>query len=88
MTDKVIKILKCSDPMMWYADKVGQTFPFIGVWWPEGFKTREESGYVNFVKYEDGLICSKAEVSALPENNPDISKIKVNLAKMLGMMRR
>lgn len=48
-------ITQCRDPLMWYAGKVGQTVPYIGHW-PEGFKSREDAGYINIVKFGDAKI--------------------------------
>jgi hypothetical protein len=48
-------ITQCSDPLMWYAGKIGQTVPYIGHW-PEGFKSREDAGHVNIVKFTDAVI--------------------------------
>ena len=52
---KMIKIVRCTDPMLWYADKVGELVPFLGTW-PEAFKSKEDAGYVNIVKFEDGVV--------------------------------
>ena len=52
---KMIKIVRCTDPMLWYADKVGELVPFLGTW-PEAFKSKEGAGYVNIVKFEDGMV--------------------------------
>ncbi len=48
----MLKIIRCRDRQMWYADKVGQTVPMLGRW-PEGWVSREPSGMVNLVKFED-----------------------------------
>ena len=48
-------IKKCSDTMMWYRDKVGQTVPYEGEW-PEGYKSREDAGYLNIVRFEDAEV--------------------------------
>lgn len=48
-------ILQCNDPMMWYRDKVGQTVPFEGRW-PEGYKSREDAGYLNVVRFQDAEV--------------------------------
>lgn len=49
---KVLKIIKCNDPMLWYSEFVGKFVPYIGMW-PECFKSREKAGYVNIVNFED-----------------------------------
>ncbi len=53
MTKLLIK--QCPDRMMWYRDKVGQTVPHVGKW-PEGYKSREDEGYLNIVKFEDAEV--------------------------------
>ena len=52
---KQILIKKCSDPQKWYADMIGFTVPYLGNTGIE-FKSREPSGYVNYVSYDDGEI--------------------------------
>jgi hypothetical protein len=52
---KQILITGCSDPQMWYADRVGTTVPFVrqdscGLW------SREPAGYLNIVRPADGQI--------------------------------
>lgn len=57
----LLRIKQCSDPLMWYADKVGQSFPYLGTY-PEGdHKTREPAGYVNIVRPEDADIIPVGE---------------------------
>lgn len=53
---KMLKIKSCSDPMMWYSDKVGGTFSLIGEMKGEGYATREPDGYINVVRYDDAEI--------------------------------
>lgn len=56
---KVLKIVDCTDGMLWYADKVGTIVPFIGegedpkgpVYW-----SRETAGYKNIVFQKDAII--------------------------------
>lgn len=52
---KVIYIKKCSDAMMWYADKVGRTVPFIREE-SDCYLSREPAGYTNIVKKDDADI--------------------------------
>jgi len=52
---KMLKILKCSNSMMWYAGKVGETVPFIRDVGNE-YLSREPSGLVNIVSYDDAVI--------------------------------
>ena len=49
----VLRITSCSDPLLWYADKVGQHVPHEGFSAGSGFRSREESGHVNFVRLDD-----------------------------------
>lgn len=52
---RVLKIIGCSDSLMWYRNKVGDTVDFLGeddqYYW-----SREPAGYRNIVKKRDGLI--------------------------------
>lgn len=52
---KALKILSCSDSMMWYADKVGITVPLLRIEENE-YISREPSGYINIVKKTDAII--------------------------------
>ncbi len=53
MSDVGILIQQCTDPLRWYHDKIGEIVPFLS---DEGneWKSREPSGCVNFVQYNDG----------------------------------
>ena len=55
----VLKIIKCTDPLMWYADKVGETVPFIKKISDDEYLSREDAGYANIVKVEDSEIIVK-----------------------------
>jgi len=48
-------IVRCSDPLMWYADKVGQVVPFHGAW-VDAYKSRDSGGFTNVVRFEDAFI--------------------------------
>jgi hypothetical protein len=50
-----LKIVKCSDPLMWYADKVGQRAIILGEN-KNYYLSREDSGYVNIIKKCDAKI--------------------------------
>ncbi|MGY8872195.1 MAG: hypothetical protein ACKVJE_17290 [Pseudomonadales bacterium] len=52
---KQLKIIQCPDPMRWYADLVGKLVPFISDVGNE-YKSRQPSGHVNFVQYDDAEI--------------------------------
>jgi hypothetical protein len=52
MSEYNIKILKCSDSKLWYANLVGKVVEYLGhdeVEW----RSYEPQGYINFVKLED-----------------------------------
>lgn len=42
--------------MMWYAKLVGQLVPYHGKWEGEGYKSVDNGGYTNIVKFEDATI--------------------------------
>ena len=52
---QMLKIIKCNDPMRWYANKIGELVPFLGYANLE-YKSREDAGYVNFVQHEDAEV--------------------------------
>lgn len=52
---KKLLITKCTDKLMWYADKVGQTVPYLGEKY--GYYTsRESAGWVNVVNMDDAVV--------------------------------
>lgn len=53
--DTCLRITGCRDPQLWYADKVGQQVPFIGMW-PEAYISRDTGGYINRVEFDDAEI--------------------------------
>lgn len=58
MIMSVIKIIKCSDSLFWYADKVGQILELRR---PSEFSNHEyictdDSGYANIVKKCDAIL--------------------------------
>ena len=55
---KIIKILKCSDPLMWYRDKVGQEVPYLYSL-SDCHMGREDCGLANIVMKEDCEIIIK-----------------------------
>lgn len=59
---KVLQITSCSDPMMWYSDKIGEEVPFIR---EEGdyFWSREPAGYANIVRKKDAVIINKDRIT-------------------------
>jgi len=54
--NKSLKIVKCTDGMMWYAGKVGQLVPYLGEWKDDGYISREPAGFINVVKFEDAEV--------------------------------
>ena len=57
---KMLKIIKCNDPMRWYASKIGELLPFLGDSRGE-YKSREDAGYVNFVQHGDAEVVVKEQ---------------------------
>ena len=62
---KMLKIINCSDSMMWYRKKVGQLVPLVEVY-SDCYMSREPAGYKNIVKLEDAEI---VEVEDARESN-------------------
>lgn len=53
ITDSPMVLIQgCSDPHMWYADRVGQLVLIERVS-PDGLWAREPAGYINIIKFED-----------------------------------
>ena len=52
---RAIKIIKCSDPLMWYREKVGDTVQLVREY-EDCYMSREPAGYLNIVKLEDAEI--------------------------------
>lgn len=49
---KVLRIKKCSDSQMWYANLIGEVVPFVR-FIDEEFLSREPSGHTNIVRRDD-----------------------------------
>jgi hypothetical protein len=47
-----LRITGCRDPLMWYANQIGETVECEGQW-PEGWISREPAGHINVVRFED-----------------------------------
>ena len=56
-----LKIKQCPDPLMWYADKIGQEVTYCGEA-EEYYWSREDAGYKNIVLKEDAEIIPKVEL--------------------------
>lgn len=54
-TKKVLLITKCQDSLKWYSHLIGKYVPLHDVETIE-YKSREPSGYVNFVSLDDAKI--------------------------------
>lgn len=52
---KAIKIINCSDSLLWYAKLIGRTVEFIKEV-DEGYLSREPAGYTNIVRREDAEV--------------------------------
>jgi hypothetical protein len=50
-----LKILKCSDSLMWYSKLVGEVVPYVREY-DDCYMSREPAGYLNIVKLEDAEI--------------------------------
>jgi hypothetical protein len=66
---KQLRITGCRDALMWYANLVGQTVPYLGTW-PEGYRSREPAGYINVVRFEDAEVID-VEDSDATNPSPD-----------------
>lgn len=49
---KFLKITSCSDPLLWYADKVGECVPFLKEY-DDCYMSREDTGFANIVRRGD-----------------------------------
>lgn len=52
---KQLRIIRCTDSLMWYAGLVGQTVPYLGRC-TDGYHSREPAGYRNIVRLDDAEI--------------------------------
>ncbi len=50
-----LKIIKCSDPHLWYADRVGEELPLIREY-SDCFMSREPEGYMNVIRKSDAEV--------------------------------
>lgn len=55
-----LRVINCSDPMMWYQDLVGEIVPFVN---DDGFSfwSRERCGFINTVQYCDAELVDITE---------------------------
>lgn len=63
---KAIKIIDCTDRLMWYSKFVGCHVPYLRT---EGdvFWSRERAGYSNIVRVEDGQLVDIDDTAAMYE---------------------
>lgn len=67
---KALKVVKCSDSLLWYSRKVGQLIPYLGededrrgpIFW-----SREDAGYKNIVFQCDAEIVEVEELNLKKE---------------------
>lgn len=52
---KSLKILKCSDSLMWYNNLIGQIVPYVREY-HDCYMSREPAGFLNIVKLQDAEI--------------------------------
>lgn len=52
VADPLVRIQRCSDPHMWYAQAVGREIPVVRVTM-DGLWAREPAGYINIIRFED-----------------------------------
>ena len=57
---KMLKINRCPDSMMWYSRYIGCYVPYLGSW-PESYKSQQQDGYINMVKFEDATIVDNGD---------------------------
>ena len=57
---KALKIIQCSDILMWYSQRVGATVIYLGeedgIYW-----SREPAGYKNIILKQDAIIVEVAD---------------------------
>lgn len=54
-SDRQLKIIACSDSLLWYSDLVGQIVPLLREY-DDCYMSREPSGFANIVKKQDAEI--------------------------------
>ena len=52
---QALKIVRCSDTLMWYRDKVGETVPLVRKY-DDCYMSREPAGYLNIIRLDDAEI--------------------------------
>jgi len=54
----MLKIITCSDSLMWYRDLVGQEVPLLREY-DDCYMSREPTGFANIVRKQDAVIVEK-----------------------------
>ena len=52
---RALLIIKCSDSLMWYQDKVGETVQLVREY-EDCYMSREPAGYLNVVRLQDAQV--------------------------------
>lgn len=52
---QMLRITKAKDPLMWYADLIGDLVPYCGQW-RDAYKSLEPAGFLNRVEFADAEI--------------------------------
>lgn len=52
---KYLKIVDCSDPLMWYSKKIGKCVPLLQQY-EDYYMSREDAGFANIVKLKDAIV--------------------------------
>ena len=52
---QALKIVRCSDTLMWYRDKVGETVQLVREY-DDCYMSREPAGYLNIIRLDDAEI--------------------------------
>jgi hypothetical protein len=50
-----VRVIACSDPQMWYANRVGESIPLVRED-ADGYWAREPAGYLNVIKRADAVV--------------------------------
>ena len=65
---KALRIIQCSDGMMWYAKHVGAIIPFLRQT-PDRFWSREPAGYSNIVLLQDAEVVEITDETEIKYND-------------------
>ena len=75
-----LKIVKCNDPLKWYAKLIGEEVPLLAIEKTE-YKSREPAGYVNFVSKNDAEIVGNVQIEFhTVKKEVNLYKDKMNLS--------